>query len=141
MIMAGRPSEYNFELCKEICDNVANGANIKTVLSSKTEYPDFSTWCRWKRENTELYNLYINAIQDKAESVDEEIDAIMHEARHSGMEASIANVLIQTLKWKAAKYYPKMFGDKTDITTNGKDLPQPTAPTIVFKKYDTEDGD
>jgi hypothetical protein len=39
-------------------------------------------------------------------------------------DASTANVLIQTLKWKASKYYPKMFGDKVqqehsgEITTN-----------------------
>ena len=73
--MAG-PSEYNFELCKEICEGVANGKNIKTVLSEKEEYPTFPTWCKWKRENEELFNLYINSIQDKAESVDEQIDEI-----------------------------------------------------------------
>jgi len=115
-----RPSEYDLDLCKEICDEVANGFNIKAVLSSKSSYPDFSTWCRWKRNNPELYNLYVNAIQDKAESVDEEIDLIMAEARGGGMEPAMANVLIQTLKWKAAKYYPKMFGDKVQTEHSGE---------------------
>lgn len=128
-----RPSEYNFELCKEICDTVANGFNIKTVLSSKSEYPDFSTWCRWKREHSELYNLYVNAIQDKAESVDEEIDAIFSECKAGNMEASVANVLMQTLKWKAAKYYPKMFGDKVDVTTQGEKLPAPQTVVDLTK--------
>jgi len=130
-----RPSEYNFEMCITICEEVANGFNIKTVLSSKPEYPDFSTWCRWKREHTELHNLYVNAIQDKAESVDEEIDAIMHEARHGGMEPSMANVLIQTLKWKAAKYYPKMFGEKVQQEHSGEIKGTGNKTTIVFKKF------
>lgn len=137
----GRPSTYSFKLCEEICATVANGFNIKTVLSSKEEYPTFQTWCNWKREHPELFDLYVKAMQDKAESVDEEIDHVYSELKAGNIDASTANVLLQTNKWKAAKYYPKMFGDKTDITTNGKELPQPTAPTIVFKKYDTEDGD
>ena len=28
-----RPSEYDFEMCKEICDSIANGMNIKAFLS------------------------------------------------------------------------------------------------------------
>lgn len=124
-----RHSEYNFDLCIEICEEVANGFNIKKVLASKEEYPDFSTWCRWRRENEELHNLYIKSIQDKAESVDEEIDHIMDGLKKGAYEPSVANVLIQTLKWKAAKYYPKMFGDKTDITSGGEKIQ--TTPTII----------
>lgn len=115
-----RPSEYNFELCQEVCQEVANGLNIKTVLKSKDKYPDFSTWCRWKRENEELRNLYINSIQDKAESVDEELDLLKDMLLSKQIDPSTYNTLAQTLKWKAAKYYPKMFGDKIDHTTDGK---------------------
>lgn len=114
-----RPSEYNYELCVEVCEEVANGFNIKTVLASKQEYPDFSTWCKWKREHDELFNLYTRSIQDKAESVDEEIDHIMSEVKSGSLDAPTARVLIDTLKWKAAKYYPKMFGDKIEQTVKG----------------------
>ena len=131
-----RPSEYNFELCNQVCERVMNGENIKKVLSSDDTYPSFPTWCKWKRENEELLNLYVNAIQDKAESVDEQIDDIWEGCRNGIYDASTANVLIQTLKWKAAKYYPKMFGDKIDHTTGGDKLP--SAPTIVFKKIINE---
>jgi hypothetical protein len=30
------------------------------------------------------------------------------------------NTLVQTLKWKMAKFYPKMFGDKIDLTSDNK---------------------
>jgi alkyl hydroperoxide reductase subunit AhpC len=119
-----RPSEYNFDLCIEICNKIADGQNIKAILESKDNYPAFSTWCKWKRENQELSNLYVNSIQDKSESVDAQIDEIWEGCKNGLYDASIANVLIQTLKWKASKYYPKMFGDKVqqehsgEITTN-----------------------
>lgn len=130
-----RPSEYDLKLCEEICAEVANGFNIKTVLSSRQEYPDFTTWCRWKREHDELCNLYTRSIQDKAESVDEEIDLIMSEVKAGDIDPPAGRLLIDTLKWKASKYYPKMFGDKVDMTTNGKDLP---AIGVDYSKLSTE---
>lgn len=53
-----RKSEYSFKLCQEVCKRVSEGETIKDVLASKKEYPDFTTWCKWKRENIELENLY-----------------------------------------------------------------------------------
>ena len=107
-----RPNEYSIELCKEVCLEVANGLNIKTVLSSKESYPDFSTWCRWKRENQELYNLYINSIQDKAESLDFELDELKELLLNKEIDPATYNTIAQTLKWKMAKFYPKVFGEK-----------------------------
>lgn len=133
---AGRPSEYDFKLCEEICAEVADGFNIKTVLASKPDiYPTFQTWCNWKRQNRELFDLYVNAMQDKAESELEDIDHVYDELKAGNLEASVANVLIQTKKWKAAKYYPKMFGDKVDVTTQGEKINTPPV-TIAFKKFD-----
>jgi len=107
-----RPSEYDFKLCETICERITEGENIKYILDSKKEYPSFPTWCKWKRENPELLNLYVNAIQDKAEYLSDKIDEIWEGCRIGQYDASVANVLIQTLKWKASKFYPKMFGDK-----------------------------
>lgn len=134
-----RLSEYDFEMCKEICAEVANGFNIKTVLKSKNEYPTFQTWCNWKRQNTELFDLYIKSIQDKADSVEEELESIYDGLKAGTYDASTANVLIQTLKWKASKYYPKMFGDKTDITSGGEKIQN--APTTIQVEITRPDED
>jgi hypothetical protein len=136
-----RPSEYDFEMCKEICSEVANGFNIKTVLKSKAEYPTFQTWCNWKREHSELFDLYIKSIQDKADSVEEELESIYDMLKSKELDPASANVLIQTLKWKASKYYPKMFGDKVDLTTQGEKINQPQAIQIEIVKVDEAKGD
>jgi hypothetical protein len=119
-LLMARPSKYNFELATEICNKIADGNNIKKILSSDDNYPSFPTWCKWKRENPELLNLYVNSIQDKGESVDAQIDEIWEGCKNGLYDASIANVLIQTLKWKASKYYPKMFGDKIQTEHSGE---------------------
>ena len=109
-----RPSEYNFKLCEEICDRVADGENIISVLK-ESSYPSWSTFRRWKNENEELRTLYVNSQQDKGIALENEIDDIMQDLKDGTIEASGANVLIQTLKWKMAKFYPKVFGDKVQV--------------------------
>lgn len=125
---SGRPDKYDFDLCSEICDKVALGAHIKTVLDEKDSYPDYSTWCRWKREHEELYDLYTKAIQDKAEMVAFEIDETMRQMRAGEVDAPVGRVLIDTLKWYASKFYPRMFGDKIDVTSGDKPIQGSTIP-------------
>lgn len=117
-----RPSEYNYNLCVDICKEVALGKNVIAVLKSEAKYPSWETFRRWKSEHEELQVLYVNAIQDKSEAMLLEIDEIAKELRAKVIEPSTANVLIQTLKWKAAKFYPKMYGDRTavDLDANVK---------------------
>lgn len=116
----GRPDTYNFNLCIEICEKVANGENIKRVLNSCPNYPTFQTWCNWRRKHKELFDLYVNAMQDKAESEIENIDNAIQDLRQGEIDPSTANVIIQTSKWKASKFYPKMFGEKVDVTSDGE---------------------
>lgn len=123
-----RPSEYNIELCKDICELIADGGTVRSVLASNDIYPDFTTWCRWKRENEELRNLYVNAQQDKTEALLDNIVRVQNMALRGEIEASVANVVMQTDKWLASKFYPKMYGDKTDITSNGETI---KAPPII----------
>lgn len=113
-----RPSEYDFKLCEEICDEIANGKNIIKVLESKKEFPSWPTFRRWKNENEELRTLYVNSQQDKGIALENEIDDTMKLVKEGTIDASTANVIIQTLKWKMAKFYPKMFGDKIEVDQN-----------------------
>lgn len=124
-----RPSEYDFELCKKICEEIAEGGYIIEVLSSNEEYPSWSTFRHWKRENTELQTLYVNAQQDKTEPIIHNIKKVQQMALKGEIDASTANVVIQTDKWLSSKFYPKMYGEKTDITSGGEKIQN--APTTI----------
>ncbi len=117
-----RLSEYDFDLCVEICNELADGQNIKRILDSNDRYPDWTTFRRWKQNNEELRTLYINSQQDKAIALENELDDLRDLLSSKEIDASTYNVLAQTVKWKMAKFYPKVFGDKTDITTGGEKI-------------------
>lgn len=120
-IMA-RLTEYNYDICLEICEEVADGGNIMKILESNDNYPVWSTFRRWKRDNEELRTLYVNSQQDKAEALEAEMDAYRDMLVNKQIDASTYNTLVQTLKWKMGKFYPKMFGDKIqqDIEVKGQ---------------------
>jgi len=125
-----RPSEYNYELCEEICNELAEGQNIKRILNSKEEYPDWTTFRRWKNQNEELRTLYINSQHDKAIALENELDDLRDMLTSKEIDASTYNVLANTIKWKMAKFYPKVFGDKT-IHSGDEDNPIKTTTTII----------
>lgn len=122
--MAGK-TDYTFEKAVSICEMLSNGESLKSVLEKHSIVR--STFFKWKRDNKEFSDLYINIAQDKGELCIEEIDQTVEDLKAGLLDASTANVIIQTLKWKAAKFYPKMFGDssKIDVTTNGQAINQP----------------
>lgn len=119
-----RPSEYNEDLAKEICEKVARGGHVIKVLEEDERYPCWSTFRRWKNDNDSLQTLYVKAIRDKSEACTLEIDSIMQDVKNGKIDAQAGRLLIDTLKWFAAKFYPKMYGEKTSIdhTTDGKPI-------------------
>jgi hypothetical protein len=127
-----RPSKYNIELCNEICERIVLGEHIKPILDSDDRFPTFPTWCKWKRENDELFNLYTRSIQDKAEMLIFEINQTMQDVRIGNLDASQGRLIIDTYKWMASKFYPKMFGDKVDVTSGDKPI-QVAPPQIIFQ--------
>ena len=135
-----RPSEYDFTLCETICNELADGQNIKRILNSKTEYPDWTTFRRWKNQNEELRTLYINSQQDKAIALEDELDDLRDSLIAKEIDASTYNTLAQTIKWKMAKFYPKVFGEKTDITSGGEIIK--SVPILTINPLSNEtDGD
>ena len=127
-----RLTEYNYDLCVEICNELANGQNIKRILDANSEYPDWTTFRRWKQNNEELRTLYVSSQQDKAVALENELDDLRDMLTSKEIDSSTYNVLAQTLKWKMAKFYPKVFGDKVDVTSGDKPI-QVAPPQIIFQ--------
>lgn len=119
---AGRPTTYDFELIKDICISLSNGNKLPAILKGEN-MPARSTFFEWKRDNKEFSDLYVKVQQDKGELFIEEIDQTVEDLRHGKLDASSANVIIQTLKWKASKFYPKMFGDKVTLDHTIRTIP------------------
>lgn len=136
----GRPSTYNLEIGKEIC-LLTYTMSLTEACNSSDRFPDRATFFRWKREHKELCDFYVNIMRDKGILFVEEMEDTIRELKDpkkANIDPATANVIIQTLKWKAAKFYPKMFGEKAeiDVTTGGEKIKETVVKFIDASKED-----
>lgn len=135
-----RLTEYDYDLCIEICDKLADGDNIKRILNSDSNYPNWTTFRRWKQLNSELSTLYINSQQDKAIALENELDDLRDMLLSKEIDTSTYNTLAQTIKWKMAKFYPKVYGDKIQQEHSGE-IKGNTPSSIVVEIINPKDED
>ena len=102
-----RLTEYNYELCINICNELADGKNIKRILDSNISYPDWTTFRRWKQNNEELRTLYISSQQDKAIALENELDDLRDLLFSKEIDHQTYNVLAQTLNGKWLNFFLK----------------------------------
>ena len=135
----GRPTKYTQDLADEICEQLAMGISMRTIAGSD-KMPAMSTLFKWLREIDEFSEQYAKAKQESADAMAEDViyiadTPVMGEIRTIRPDGSIEvkqdemlghrRLQIDTRKWLMAKMKPKKYGDKIDMTTNGKDLPTP----------------
>lgn len=129
----GRPSIYTQELAAEICARLARGRSLRTVCKDE-DMPDLSTIFDWLRTKDGFSQQYAQAKEESADA-DAEIleelgDLAIEEAKavdpkSSNAVVSAYKLKADNMKWAMSKKKPKKYGDKLDMTTNGKDLPTP----------------
>ncbi len=135
----GRPTDYNQEIADKVCERIAEGASMRTVCSPD-DMPGLSTVFRWLRIFPEFREQYARATEERTEAMSEEILDIADDGSNDMMTIQKGNasyeienkevtnrsrLRVDTRKWLMSKMKPKKYGDKLDMTTNGKDLPVP----------------
>lgn len=139
MNKVGRPSEYTVETADKICDLLSEGHSLRSVCANEG-MPDKVTVFRWIRTYEEFRNQYARAKEESADAMAEDTLDIADDGTNDYMtitkgdrEYEVVNgeaiqrsrLRVDTRKWLMAKMKPKKYGDKLDMTTNGKDLPAP----------------
>ncbi len=128
-----RPTDYTPELAIKLCDRLSEGVSLRTVCLSD-DMPDKSTVFDWLRKYKEFADQYAQAKAESSEALNEELmdlgdEAIDHaykaDPKASSAVVQAVKLKADNMKWYMSKMKPKKYGDKIDMTTNGKDLPTP----------------
>ena len=109
----GRPSTFSQEIADEICNRLAKGETLRTIIASSEHLPDRTTIYRWMRSNESFCNQYAQA---RAEQADYYAELIVDES-YSSHDAGIGRLRVDALKWAASKMAPKKYGEKIEIET------------------------
>jgi hypothetical protein len=109
----GRPTIFSQEIADEICNRLAKGETLRTIIASSEHMPDRTTIYRWMRSNESFCNQYAQA---RAEQADYYAELIVDES-YSSHDAGIGRLRVDALKWAASKMAPKKYGEKIEIET------------------------
>lgn len=149
----GRPEIYTQELADKVCQKIAEGYSMRTVCTPD-DMPAISTLFKWIREKPEFSQQYARATEERTEAMSEDILDIADDGSNDLMTiqkgdktyevenrevTNRSRLRVDTRKWLMSKMKPKKYGDKIDMTTNGKDLPIPLLH-VLNNNSDKEDS-
>jgi len=147
----GRPTTYTPELGQTICERISLGESLRNICKEEG-MPALSTVMKWNldEDKKEFSEQYEKACNTRAELLFEELLEIA-DTTEEGIEETIKGDLIETKKgdmlghrrlkidtrkWYLSKVMPKKYGDKMDVTSDGKAI---KGNGIVFTNFKDEE--
>jgi len=93
---------------------VSDGLSARKACATKL-VPTFMTISKWLREDGEFRDQYRLAMELRAQKIDDDIDDAIEQMKYGELDAQQARVVIDTYKWRAAKLYPKFYGENQKV--------------------------
>lgn len=124
----GRPTKYNQELATTICERIITGRSLSKVCRDE-DMPARSSVNKWLAENQEFADNYARACKIRRENRFEDLDEVVDTTE----DVQKARLKVDVIKWQLSKEEPKKYGDKLDMTTDGKALPTPIYGGLSIK--------
>jgi len=139
----GRPSKYTKELSDEICALLSQGLSLRSVCRIKG-MPDITTIFEWMRVHPDFSPQYALATNERTEAQHEDLLELGDEAiklsqtvdtKVSGAVVQAVKLKADNMKWSMSKMKPKKYGDKVDVTSDGKAI---KGNTLILKDFKEE---
>lgn len=133
MAKGGRPTKYSGKIADKICAEIAIGRSLRSICGDE-DMPDLTTVYEWLRVQNRFSQQYAVATDERTETQQEMLIEMGDKAIEHAEDADpkAANAVVSAyklkadnLKWSMSKMKPKKYGDKLDLTSDGKALPQP----------------
>lgn len=146
----GRPEKYTQELADKICQRIAEGYSMRTVCKPD-DMPAISSVFKWLREKEGFSEQYARATEERTEAMSEDILDIADDGSNDLMTiqkgdksyeienkevTNRSRLRVDTRKWLMSKMKPKKYGDKVDVTSDGKAI---KGNTITFSNFREEE--
>lgn len=143
----GRPTKYTEELASKILLRISQGESVKTICYDE-DMPNASTVHLWVLDDREGFSKkYARARDIQAEVMFDDILEIADDGTNDLMSITKGNetynvedkevtnrskLRVDSRKWYLSKVLPKKFGDKVDLTSDGKAI---KGNTIIVKDF------
>lgn len=150
----GRPTDYTQELADAICAELSIGRSLRSVCEDEG-MPTVKTVFNWLRSYEGFLQQYEKAKEESSDAMAEDLlhiadTPVMGEIKTIKPDGTVEikqdemlghrRLQVDARKWLMSKMKPKKYGEKLDMTTNGKDLPTPILGGLT-KDVSTDNSD
>lgn len=127
---AGRPTDYTPELAKKICRAIATSTKgLEHICAENENFPGKTAIYDWLYDYHEFAEQYAIARAQQADLFVDEMteianneteDLIATKEGYVGNSTKVARdrLRIDTIKWKACKLIPKVYGEKSEVKSD-----------------------
>lgn len=113
----GRPTDYNAELAREICQRLSERSMV--AVCNESDMPNRATVYRWLQEHEGFSDMYARAIKERGQYRAEKIEEISDKVLSGEYDPQSARVAMDGLKWVAAKLDNTKYGDRIHTEVSG----------------------
>ena len=80
--------------------------------------PDHTTVIRWMRDDAGLATRYARARMAQADTLFDRMEEIEESVKGGTMDSHAASVVLDSMRWRASKLAPKVYGDRLDVSVS-----------------------
>lgn len=112
----GRPTTFDIEIAKKVCHEIATTPlSVQEICNKFEEFPSCPTFYFWMQKSPELLKFYAAAKEEQAEILVDDMLTVARSKSEDTISATDKKLLLDVLKWNAARRQPKKFGDRVVI--------------------------
>lgn len=109
-----KPFKLNID---KVLEDVSLGKSV--FKACKEQGCSADSFYKLLKSDNDIKDKYTRAREDRGDSCLDKIEEIEKKLENKEIDAQSARVIIDTEKWKACKFYPKMYGDKVEQHITG----------------------
>ncbi len=110
---------YAVEKVESILESVfrqlEDGESLISICKQKG-YPTKETIWSWVKDSPIHYARYMRARQAQADGVVDKMHEVERRVSEGTLDAGAARVMLESMRWRAAKLAPKVYGDRLDVS-------------------------
>lgn len=145
----GRPSGYSPQIAAKICEVISTSSVGLHTICKESGMPAVSSIMKWLKEHEEFSEQYARARELQADFMAGEILQIADDGSKDIVHTELGDytnheainrsrLRVDARKWLASKLAPKVYGDKLDLTSEGKKIQAPVINILPLSKKEDE---
>ncbi len=102
------------EIQEKVVEAIQTGRSLRQVCQDEG-MPDFRTVQRWIVSDGQFAVRYARARTAQADTLFDRMEAVEEAVSAGTMDSHAARVVLDSMRWRASKLAPKVYGDRLDV--------------------------